>query len=236
MHFPLEYRAEMLGAPAEQLANQQTVLAYAIAALVGIYLLLQVACNSWRVALLVLLMLPLSLVGGLAAAYATGGVISYGSMLGFIALLAIATRSLILLVRCYQQLGTRAGEPVDPELAPFTAQGTPLNDVGGFDRIGPELVIAGTRQRFVPLLVTSVAILAACAPLAFADTVAGLEILRPMAIVVLGGLVSTTLVTLYVLPALYLWLKSEPLPDIITEPITATEQVQPAMQPATSGN
>jgi Cu/Ag efflux pump CusA len=228
MHFPLEYRAELLGAPAEQLANQQTVLAYAIAALIGIYLLLQVACNSWRVAALVLLMLPLALVGGLAAAYATGGVISYGSLLGLIALLAIATRNFVLLVRRYQQLGPQTGGTVDPELAPFSSQQTPLNDIGGCNHISPELVIAGTRQRFVPLLVTTVAVLAACAPLAFANNVAGLEILRPMAIVVLGGLVTTTLVSLYVLPALYLWLNSEPLPDIVTEPIPAAEMMQPA--------
>ena len=92
-------------APAERLANQQHVLAYAIAALIGIYLLLQVACNSWRVATLVMLMLPLSMVGGLAAAYASGGIISYGSMLGFVAVLAIAARSCVLLVRRYQQSG-----------------------------------------------------------------------------------------------------------------------------------
>jgi Cu/Ag efflux pump CusA len=235
INFPLEYRAEMLGAPAERLANQQRVLAYAIAALVGIYLLLQVACNSWRVAILVMLMLPLSMVGGLVASYASGGTISYGSVLGFIALLAIAVRSSLLLIRRYQQLGiNRKGEQLDPEIDEFRTQfdqGSPLNDVGGFDRISPELVLAGTRDRFIPMLVSTVAILLACAPFVVTDAIAGLEILRPMAKVVLGGLVTTALVNLYVLPALYLWLKAKPLPDIVTEPIAVTEE---AKQPATA--
>jgi Cu/Ag efflux pump CusA len=233
--FPLEYRAEMLGAPAERLANQQRVVAYAVTALIGIYLLLQVACNSWRIALLVLLMLPLSMVGGVAAAFAGGGIISYGSVLGLIALLGIALRSCVLLIRQLQQLGiNRKGESVDPEVAAFRAefeQGSPLNDIGEFDRISPELVLAGARQRFVPLLISTVAVLLACAPFVATDAGAGFEILRPMAIVILGGILSTALVNLYVLPGLYLWLKSEPLPDIVTQPITVTTEVN---QPATA--
>jgi Cu/Ag efflux pump CusA len=233
MSFPLEYRAEMLGAPAERLGNQQRVLSYAIAALVGVFLLLQVVCNSWRVAILVLLMLPLSLIGGVAAAFASGGVISYGSMLGFIAVLAVAVRSCVLLVRRFQQLGiNRKGEQVDPEVAAFRAQfddSTPLNDIGEFERISPELVLKGSLQRFVPALVSTVAVLLACVPFLISDAGAGYEILRPMAIVIAGGLVTTAIVNLFVLPALYLWLKSEPLPDIVSEPITvAADAKQPA--------
>ena len=239
VHFPQEYRAELLGGPAERLASQERVLAYAIAALIGIYLLLQIVCNSWRVAVLVMLMLPLSMVGGAAAALASGGTISYGSMLGFIALLAIAARSCVLLVRRYQQLGIKTkAEPLDPEVAAFRDQfneATPLNDVGGFDRISAELVLAGTCQRFVPLLASTAAILLACLPFVLTDAGAGFEILRPMAIVISGGLVTTALVNLYVLPALYLWLNAEPLPDIVTEPLKVGARAQPtegAPQPA----
>jgi Cu/Ag efflux pump CusA len=232
MHFPLEYRAEMLGAPAERLANQQTVLTYAIAALIGIYLVLQVAVNSWRVAWLILLMLPLALIGGLVAALASGGVISYGSLLGFVAVLTIAVRSFVLLVRRYQELQrTEQGMDVDSH-AEFVEK-TPLNDVGEFDEICPELVIEGTRQRAVPMFVSTAAIMLACLPPIALGSIAGLEILRPMALVLLGGMVTTTLVSLYVLPPLYLWLKSERLPDIVTEsaPVTVGGEVEPA--PAT---
>ena len=218
IQFPLEYRAEMLGAPAERLAAQQRVLAYAVTALIGIYLLLQVAFSSWRLALLVLLMLPLALVGGLVAAYAGGGLISLGSILGFIAVLAIAARSLMLLVRRYQNLAQHDGA-------------TPLNDVGQHDNIGPELVLEGTRQRSVPILISTAALLLAFAPFAFFGDIPGLEIMHPMAIVVLGGLITTALVSLYVLPALYLWLKAEPGPDIVTEPLAVEEDMEPA--PAT---
>ena len=215
IHFPLEYRAEMLGAPAERLADQRRVFAYAVTAAFGIYLLLQVAFNSWRVALLVALMLPLSMVGGLATAYAGGGVISFGSILGFIAVLAIASRSCMLLVRRYQGL-TRSHSV------------TPLNDVGQYAHVSEELVREGTRQRAVPMLISTAAILIAFAPLAFFGEIPGLEILHPMAIVVLGGMVTTVLVSLYVLPALYLWLKVERGPDIATEPITVAEGFQTA--------
>lgn len=229
IHFPLEYRAEMLGAPAERLAAQRRVFAYAIAAAIGIYLLLQVACSSWRLALLVMFMLPLSMVGGLVAILVTGGIISFGSILGFIAVLAIAARNCVLLVRRYQNLAVSAG--VDPEVADFRAhfdRQSPLNDTGQFDSISPELVRSGTCDRFVPILASTVAIFAAVAPFVVLGSIPGLEVLHPMAIVILGGLVTTAVVSLYLLPALYLWLKVEPAPAIVTEPIRVEEEVKPA--------
>ena len=216
IEFPLEYRAEMLGAPAERLAAQRRVLAFAVAAAIGIYLLLQVAFGSWRLASLVFLMLPLAMVGSLVAAYASGGLISFGSILGFIAVLAIAARSCVVLVRRYQSLAR-------PD------QGTPLNDTGQYDGISPELVRCGTRQRFSPILLSTAAIALAFAPFAYFGDIPGLEIMYPMAIVVLGGLVTTTLVSLYVLPGLYLWLKAEPEPDIVTQPITVAESGEASM-------
>jgi Cu/Ag efflux pump CusA len=205
----------MLGAPAERLAAQRRVVAYGFTAVIGIYLLLQVAFSSWRLALLAMLMLPLSMVGGLVTTLATGGIISFGSILGFIAVLAIAARSCVLLVRRYQDLARPNGT-------------TPLNDVGHYDGISEELVLEGTRQRSVPVLVSTVAILIAAGPFVVLGDIPGLEILRPMAIVILGGLVTSAVVTLYVLPALYLWLRVEPAPDIVTEPIPVEERVDPS--------
>jgi Cu/Ag efflux pump CusA len=231
MHFPLEYRAELLGAPAERLANQKTVLTYAVVALIGILLMLQVVFNNWHVAMLVMLCVPLALVGGLVAALAGGGVISYGSLLGFVAVLTIAVRSFVLLVRRFQQLQrTELYVDVDSQHAQFVEK-TPLNDVAAFDEISPELVVEGTRQRAVPMFVSAAAIMLACLPPIVLGSIAGLEILRPMALVVFGGMVTTTLVGLYVLPPLYLWLKSDRLPDIVTEPIPVPveREVAPAL-------
>jgi Cu/Ag efflux pump CusA len=72
----------------------------------------------------------------------------------------------------------------------------------------------------------------ACLPPIALGSIAGLEILRPMAFVLFGGMVTTTLVSLYVLPPLYLWLKSERLPDIVTEPDLVTEDVEVVPAPA----
>jgi len=231
--FPLEYRAEMLGETAERLAAQERVLAFAIAAAIGIYLLLQAAFGSWRLASLMFLLLPLSLVGGLLAIYAAGGVVSFGSMLGFLAVLAIAARNGVLLVRRYQALAMNRGteiDDVDPEVAQFRAQfaqESPLNDDGKFDgEISPALVLQGTRERFMPILLTAIATALAFTPFVFFGAIPGHEIMHPMAVVVLGGLVTATLVNLFVLPALYLWLKPQPEADMATVPIAEKRKVE----------
>jgi Cu/Ag efflux pump CusA len=222
--FPLEYRAEMLGETAERLAAQNRVLAFAIAAVIGTYLLFQAAFGSWRLASLLLLMLPLSLVGGLVAVYLNGGIVSFGTVLGFVAVLAIAARSSVLLVSRYQSLATNstAGE-IDPQVAPFQAryaQDAPLDEGQYFGQgISEKLVLAGTRERFAPILLTAIATALAFAPFLFLGNIPGLEVVYPMAVVVMGGLISATLVNLYLLPALYLWLKPQPLPDVASNEI-----------------
>ncbi len=219
MNFPLEYRAEMLGETAERLAAQQRTLSIAIAALIGIYLLYQSAFGSWRLAALMVLMLPLALVGGLIAVFATGGVLSFGAILGFFAVLAIAIRNGVLLVNRYQALAIQpATGTLQPELEQFRpqyAKERPLNDGGKFSgEIGSELVLQGTRDRVLPTVLTAIATAAVFVPFLFVGNVPGHEIIHPMAIVILGGLVSSTLVNLYLMPAFYLWLKSQPHEDM----------------------
>lgn len=222
--YPLEYRAELMGQSAERMAIQQRIFAYAVAALIGIYLLLQAACGSWGLAALMLAMLPLSLVGGLVAVYLDNGLVSFGSLFGFLTVLSIAVRNGIVLVRRYQALALKSSaRAVDPEHAQFRGgywQEMPFDDERTVDgRITPEVVLQGTRERFVPIVLTALATALAFAPIVYYGNIAGLEILYPMAIVVLGGLVSATLVNLFVLPALYLFIKPVPEPDIVTEPI-----------------
>jgi CzcA family heavy metal efflux pump len=178
--FPLEYRAELLGEYAERQTAQQRMVAFGAAAAIGTFLLLQAVFGSWTLALLVVLTLPMALVGGVLAAFVGGG-ISLGSLVGFLALLGIAARNGILLINRYQHLERHEGEA-----------------------FGPELVRRGTRERVGPVLITAATTALAMLPLLLLGNIAGLEIVRPMGVVILGGLVTSTLLTLFVLPALYL--------------------------------
>jgi Cu/Ag efflux pump CusA len=153
----------------------------ALAVAIGIFLLLQAAFTSWRHAALVFATLPVALAGGLLAAFAAGGTITLGSMVGFLAVLGIAARGGVLLVRHYQHLERREGH-----------------------RFGKDLVLQGTRERLAPIVTAALAIGLMLVPLVAAGDRAGLEIVRPMAVVMLGGLVTSTLVALFVAPVLYL--------------------------------
>jgi Cu/Ag efflux pump CusA len=111
----------------------------------------------------------------------SGGVITLGSLLGLITIFGIAARNGVLLIRHYQQLEDEEGEA-----------------------FGPDLVLRGGRERLPPVLTTALITALAFLPLAIAGDVLGSEILRPMAIAILGGLVTSTLLNLLVIPALYL--------------------------------
>jgi Cu/Ag efflux pump CusA len=183
--FPLEYHPELLGEYAERESVQQRMLGVALAALIGIFLLLQACFKSWRLPLVVLPALPASIAGGVLAAAAGGGVISLGSIVGFLAVLGIAARNGVLLIHHYQVLERR-------ENVPF----------------GLDLVLRGARERMAPILTSSAAILAALLPIVVFGQIPGLEIVRPTAIVILGGLVASTLFTLFAMPPLYLLIGS----------------------------
>ncbi len=186
IQFPLEYHPELLGEFTERESAQKRILGVAVAALVGIFLLLQACFQSWRLALIAFLALPAAVVGGVLAAFAGGGAISLGSIVGFLAVLGIAARNGVLLIDHYHRLEIEAGVP-----------------------FGLELVIRGTRERLTPILASSAAIVAALLPIVAFGAIPGLEIVRPTAIVVIGGLVAATLVTLFVIPALYLIIGSK---------------------------
>lgn len=189
--FPVEYYPAVLGESAEREAAEERMLNFALAVAIGILLLLQAAFRSWRLAALFLLALPVSLVGGVFGALLDGGMLSLGSLMGFLTVLAIAVRQGIMLVRHYQQLEEAEGEP-----------------------FGPGLVLRGTRDRFAPILVTNVATAAAMLPLIVLGNGAGLEIVHPIAAVILGGLVTATLFSLHVVPALYLRFGGRREPDL----------------------
>ena len=192
--FPLDYHAQVLGEPAEREAARTRVITIAVAAAVAIFLLLQAAFGSWRLATLVFLALPMALAGGVLAALISGGTITLGSLAGLAAVLGIAARGAVVLVKHYQRLH-REGQS-----------------------FGPELVLSGMRDRLAPILMTVLGTALVLLPLTFGGDAAGLEIVQPMAVVILGGLLTSTALNLFVLPALY-------LRHGFTEPDTTTEDL-----------
>jgi Cu/Ag efflux pump CusA len=181
VELPEGYHAQLIGEYQEQQAAQNRLLLFAGIALIGILLILTTAFGSWRLALLVLLTLPMALVGGVLAAYLAGGVLSLGSLVGFFTVLGIAARNGILMVNHFQHLERAEGVA-----------------------FGRELVLRGARERLAPILMTSLAAALALVPLAVAGNLPGHEIEHPMAIVIIGGLVTSTLLNLFVTPSLYL--------------------------------
>ena len=181
VELPRGYAAEVLGESAEREAAQGRLRLYGLTAAVVIFALLQVAFGSWRVAALFFLTLPLALVGGVLAAFGTGGTISLGSLVGFLTVFGIAARNGILLINHYQHLERHEGET-----------------------FGPSLVVRGALERLSPILMTALATGLALVPLAVAGDIPGHEIEHPMAIVILGGLVTSTFANLFLVPALYL--------------------------------
>jgi len=179
--FPLEYHPEILGEYAERQGAQRRMLGVAAAALIGIFLLLQACFRSWRLALIAFLALPASLVGGVLAAFAGGSGISLGSIVGLLAVLGIAARNGVLLIRHYQHLEGH-------------------EDVA----FGRDLVLRGARERMSPILASSAATIAVLLPIVVLGRMPGLEIAQHAAIVIAGGLAAATLVTLFVIPVLYL--------------------------------
>jgi CzcA family heavy metal efflux pump len=179
--FPREYHAEVLGESTELGAAQKDLLIYGIAAAVAIFFLLQASFASLRLAVLLFLTLPMALVGGVLAARMGGGVLSLGSLIGFLTVFGIAARNGILMISHFQHLEREEGEA-----------------------FGPALVLRGAKERLAPILMTASATGLALVPLAVAGSIPGNEIEYPMAIVILGGLITSTLLNLFVLPSLYL--------------------------------
>ncbi|MCK4901626.1 MAG: efflux RND transporter permease subunit, partial [Anaerolineales bacterium] len=161
--------------------------------------LLQACFWSWHLAFVVFLSLPVALTGGVLVALLDGGVVSLGSLFGFLAVLGIALRNSIVMTRHFQYLERDEGEI-----------------------FSPELVLRGAGERLRPILMTTLATGLAVLPIVVAGNVAGLEILHPMAIVILGGLITASLLNLFVLPALYLryGMNTEPVEMIQPEPVS----------------
>jgi Cu/Ag efflux pump CusA len=177
--FPLEYRAELLGGFAAQEAAKARMKWVAFAAAIGILIILQAAFSSWPLAIMFLVSLPVALGGGVLAAFATGGALSLGAAAGLLMVFAVSVRQGILLVQRYMNLRREGLE------------------------WGPELFARGVSESAPGVLMTALVTGATLLPVAVFGSRPGHEILGPMVAVILGGLVTATIYSLCVLPALY---------------------------------
>ena len=179
--FPLEHHAELVGNYADRQAAHGRFLAVAAAVAVGIFLLLQAATWSWRLGTMALLSIAASLSGGVLAAFASGRPVSLGTLAGLMVVFGLSTRFTVTLVRRVQRLQREEGI--------------------GF---GPELVLRGAGEHFLPVVASAAATALALVPIVWLGPIPGLELVHPMAVVILGGLVTALLVTLFVVAPLYL--------------------------------
>ena len=179
---PLGFRAEVQGEYQERQESDRRLLLWGAVAAAGIFLLLLTSMRSVRLAFLSFFTLPMALVGGLLAAFLFGGsIISLGSLVGFFTILGVVARNGIMQISHWQHLEQFEGE-----------------------KFGPDLVMRGARERVAPIMMTALASALALLPLLLTGSVPGQEIEYPMAIVIVGGLVTSTLLNLFVVPSLYL--------------------------------
>jgi CzcA family heavy metal efflux pump len=179
--FPPGFHPEVLGEYAAREASQNRLLALGVLSLLGILLVLHVDFGSVRLVALVAFTLPFALIGGVAAAFLSGGVLSLGSLVGFVTVLGIAARNGIMLVSHYRHLQEYEGMT-----------------------FGPELVIRGAEERLAPILMTALATGLALVPIVVGGSRSGQEVEHPMAVVILGGLFTSTVLNLFLLPAIFL--------------------------------
>jgi len=187
--------SEVIGEDEERNAAAQRLQLLSIVAVLAILGLLYGSFRRWKLAFLSLLTLPMALVGGVLAAWMTSGTMTIGSFVGMFTVLGIAARNGILMISHCQH----------------------LEQVEGVT-FGPALVLRAARERLAPILMTTLATALALVPLVVMGDVPGHEIEYPMAIVILGGLITSTLLNLFVVPSLYLLLAG------FTKPVNAIAQ------------
>ncbi len=182
LHLPPGVYVEFAGTAAAAAQARRDLLVHSILAGIGIVILLSIVLANYRNLLLVLLNLPFALVGGVFAAWLfTDRTLSLGSLVGFVTLFGITLRNAIMLISHYEHLVTKEGAAW-----------------------GPETAWRGATERLAPILMTALVTGLGLLPLALASGKAGVEIEGPMAIVILGGLVTSTALNLLVLPTLAL--------------------------------
>ncbi|MDQ2841934.1 MAG: efflux RND transporter permease subunit, partial [Acidobacteriota bacterium] len=181
VRFPAGSYAIFGGVAEARATAQREILLYSVIAIVGIVLLLYMVFGNLRNLTLTLLNLPFALVGGVLAAFLTGHYITVGSLVGFVTLFGITTRNSIMMISHFEHLVSKEGM-----------------------EWGREAAFRGAAERLVPVLMTAIVTALGLLPLAIGSGAPGREIEGPMAIVILGGLVTSTALNLLLLPTLAL--------------------------------
>ncbi len=179
--FPEGTYVAFTGTAKAQAKSRRDLIIYSLIALAGILILLSVVMGHYRNLLLIVLNLPFALVGGLFAVFITNGGLSIGSMVGFVTLFGITIRNGIMMISHFQHLVTEEGY-----------------------EWGFETALKGASERLSPILMTALVTALGLLPLALGSGAAGREIEGPMAIVILGGLITSTILNILVLPTLAL--------------------------------
>jgi CzcA family heavy metal efflux pump len=179
VQLPRGYLVTFGGQFEEAARSGRTLALLGVLILAGMYGLLYVEFGSHRDTVIVLVNLPLALIGGIVALTLGAGILSVATLVGFVTLFGIATRNGVLLVNNYQRLMAEGASPF-------------------------EAVRRGSEERMAPILMTAITAGLALIPLVIASGAPGNEIQSPMAQVILGGLITSTLLNLVVVPALYL--------------------------------
>jgi CzcA family heavy metal efflux pump len=188
---PAGYHTEMLGEQVARADSQRTLIGLGALSLIGVFLVLLADFRSIRLAALVMCSIPLALVGGILMTASAGGVVSLGTLVGLVTVLGIASRNGILLISHYRHIEEDEGMP-----------------------FGVELVVRGATERLAPILMTALSTGLALVPLVAAGQTAGHEIEYPMAVVILGGLISSTLLNLFAMPVVVLLSRAQSPPSI----------------------
>jgi len=175
-----EYHPDFIGEYAERQKSTYKLYALSALALIGIVLLLFVDLEAWRPTVIVVLTIPFALIGSVMAVFISGGVLSLGSLVGFVTVLGIAARNGIMMVSHFRHLELEEDQP-----------------------FGINLVIRGAEERLTPILMTALTTGLALVPLVVAGNKPGHEIEYPLAIVILGGLFTSTILNVLMLPSLY---------------------------------
>jgi HME family heavy-metal exporter len=177
---PQGYFLEYGGQFEAQKEASRRIAILSVFAFLGIFVVLFSHFRSWRIVLQIMLNIPLALVGAVAAVWLTGGTFSVATLVGFITLTGIASRNGIMMISHYLHLMEHEGE-----------------------RFSKEMIVRGSLERLVPVLMTALVAALALVPLTLDAQAAGKEILYPVATVILGGLLSSTLLDMIVTPTVF---------------------------------
>ncbi len=199
MQLPLEYHAAVLDRPGQP---DGRLIGIAVGAAIGVLLLLQACFGSWRLAALGTAVFPVAVAGGIIAITANGGTLDFGTVVALFGIFGLAATSGLLLIERVRRLEGKAD-----------------------GRARADLVVQAAKERTAPVVLSALATIVVLLPFAIRGSIAGYELVEPVALALIGGVIASTFVTLFVLPAAYVWARP-PVPAPESESDVPEESFQ----------